>query len=106
MNKEKLSECEEMIMSVIWKADEDPDVQQVSEQLKAKFGKEWKVQTILTFISRMRTKGYISIYKKGRYSHYHPEVDLQEYRAWKMEEVRRILLFDSQEKMAEFVENM
>lgn len=106
MNKEKLTECEEMVMSVIWKVDEDPDVQQVSEQLKTKFGKDWKIQTILTFIARMREKGYISTHRVGRCNRYHPEIDLQQYRAWKLEEVRRILLFDSQEKMAEFVENM
>lgn len=104
-NMEKLSDCEEMIMSLLWSTNDDLDLQQVIDRMKG-FGKEWKPQTTATFMSRIEKKGYISIYRVGRYSHYHPEVKLHDYRKQKLEEVKVRLLFDDRGSMIDFIENM
>lgn len=74
-NKTKLSECENMIMLILLKSDHDLNLTEITEQAK-QLGKEWKLQTTATFVKRMERKGYVSIYKVGRYSHYRPEKKL------------------------------
>ena len=99
----KLSECEEMIMKILWSNHEDLDLLTVTEMAKDRFGREWKLQTVATFMIRLKTKGWIDIYKIGRYSHYHPLVDVEEYKKIKIEEY-----FDlySQEKKEEILKKL
>ena len=106
VNKEKLAECEEMIMSVLWSADEDMTLDEVTEKVNIRFGKNWKIQTVATFLTRLKNKGYISIYRVGRYSHYHPEVKLDDYRRTVLQHVKEILLVESIDRMADFIKNM
>lgn len=84
---QKLSECEEMIMKVLWDAEEDLDLTQVTERVGIRFGKVWKIQTVATFMTRLKNKGWIEIYKRGRYSHYRPIVTIDVYRKTKMLEI-------------------
>lgn len=102
----KLAECEEMIMSVLWSADEDMTLDEVTEKVNRRFGKNWKIQTVATFLTRLKKKGYINIYRVGRYSHYHPEVKLDTYKKAVLKRAKDILLFESVESMADFIKNM
>ena len=101
--REKLAECEELIMSILWSSEEDLDLMTVTGKAKERFGKEWKLQTVATFMTRLEKKKYIDIYKIGRYSHYHPIVKLDEYRKEKMEEVCMLLFGGDWKKMMEFL---
>ena len=83
----KLAESEEMVMCVLW-GGEDPDLETVTNTVNARFKKTWKIQTVATFLTRLEMKGYISIYKVGRYSHYHPVVSLEEYRKEKLQQLK------------------
>ena len=105
-NKPKLSECEEMIMSILWNNDEDLDLQSVTDQIRTKYGREWKLQTVDTFMKRLQKKGYINIYRVGRYSHYQPAVKLYDYRKQKFCEMKELLLFDNTVAMSKFLRDM
>lgn len=102
----RLPECEEMIMSVIWNDEEDLDLHQVTDITNAKFGKDWKIQTVSTFLTRLEKKKYISIYRIGRYSHYHAEVKRDVYRKIVLEEVAERLFDDDFRKMSKFIKEM
>lgn len=102
----KLSECEEIIYSILLKAGRDLTVPEIMEQAKNCFGREWKFQTVATFLERMKKKGCVSVCKIGRYSHFHPEVSLEDYRRQKLSEIRGFLLFEDNKEMAEFVKKM
>ena len=80
MDPNEISVCERMIMKVLWDADEDLDLMTVTARVKEEFGKEWKLQTVATFMTRLQKKGYINIYRIGRYSHYHPLVEKDEFK--------------------------
>ena len=82
----KISECEEMIMKVIWDEEGDPNLETVTSKVALRFGRKWKKQTVATFMTRLMKKGWIDIYKLGRYSHYHPLVTIEQYRKDKMKE--------------------
>ena len=82
----RLSECEEMIMKIIWSDSEDLDLKTIAARAEERYNREWKLQTVATFMVRLKIKGWIDIYKAGRYSYYHPLVDVEEYKKIKIEE--------------------
>lgn len=102
-SREKLAECEEMIMSILWAAEEDLDLMTVTAKAKERFGKEWKLQTVATFMTRLQKKKYLSIYRIGRYSHYHPIVSLDEYRQAKLIEITNLLFDGKRAKLISFL---
>ena len=104
--RNRLPECEEMVMSVLWAAEEDLNLNQITERVNEKFGKDWKIQTVCTFLTRLEKKKFISIYRVGRYSHYHPEITLDDFRKQKLREMQELLLFKSTKYMADFVRCM
>ena len=75
----RLSDAEEMVMSVIWNNDELMSLEEIRKKSYEKYGKDWKPQTVSTFLARLREKGFVSFEKKGRYCFYTPIVCRQEY---------------------------
>ena len=105
-NKAKLSECEEMIMSILLEADEPLILSEIMAKAKARFQKKWKMQTVCTFMARMELKGYISSYRVGRYTHYKPMITLCDFREQKLREMQELLLFSNTVAMSNFLRDM
>lgn len=103
---QKISDCEEMIMKVLWDAGEDLDLIQVTEQVRIRYGKVWKLQTVATFMTRLKNKGWINIYKIKRYSHYHPIIEIEAYREEKMLEVVDLFAKFNKEDKIEALRNL
>ena len=101
--RNRLSECEEMIMSVLWAAKEDLNLHQVTERANEKFSKDWKIQTVCTFLTRLEKKKYISIYRIGRYRYYHPKVSKDEYRKIVLENIAAMRFDGDYEAVGHFV---
>ncbi len=80
MDPNEISTCEKMVMKVIWDSTEDLDLQRVMENVNREFNKEWKPQTVSTFLSRLTKKGYLNVYRRGRYSYYQPAVAKTDYK--------------------------
>ncbi len=74
-----LSECEELVMRCIWDSEGDAGVQQITQMVNERYQKEWKQQTVSTFLVRLVKKGYTDMYRKGRCFYYHPKVEKAEY---------------------------
>lgn len=80
MNKiQKLSESEMEVMQVIWRST-PPVTSKELLQLFAESGKEWKAQTISTFLSRLVDKGALSSVRDGRTNRYTPKISSEDYR--------------------------
>ena len=84
---QKISDCEEMIMKILWESEDDLNLLEVTDRVATRYGKIWKLQTVATFLTRLKSKGWIDIYKVKRYSYYHPLVSVDEYRKEKIMEV-------------------
>ena len=104
-NIQPISDCEEMIMSIIW-GNENININELVNLLNIKFKKEWKPQTVCTFITRLKKKEFIDTYKKGRYTYYTPLVTIDEYRAYKFNYINKVLFNDNIEKMEEYVDKL
>lgn len=74
-----LSDCEELVMRCIWESEGDVGVQQITQMVNEKYAKDWKQQTVSTFLVRLVKKNYAEMYRKGRCFLYHPKIQKNEY---------------------------
>lgn len=78
---ESMSECELVVMKVIWSRDEELVLSQIVQLVEDMYGRKWNPNTVSTFLSRLVRKGYVTSYKKGRYYFYHVVVTEDEYKS-------------------------
>ncbi len=69
-----ISTCERLVMKVIWDSAEELALQEIMDGVNKENDKNWKPQTVSTFLSRLVKKGFLSMYRKGRYCYYQPLV--------------------------------
>lgn len=67
----ELSGCETLIMKIVWEHKEDISTQEIIEQLRIKYDKDYARTTVVTFIQRLIEKGFLNTYRKGRMSYVH-----------------------------------
>ena len=67
MDTNDISACEKLVMKVIWDSTEELALQEVMDGVNHENGKNWKPQTVSTFLSRLVKKGFLNMYRKGRY---------------------------------------
>ena len=54
-------------------------IQEITSKINHTFHKDWKTQTVSTFLSRAVKKGYLEMKRNGRSFDYYPLVSEQEY---------------------------
>lgn len=74
-----LSDCEELVMKCIWDSESDIGVLQITQMANEKYGKNWRQQTVSTFLVRLVKKNYVDMYRKGRNFFYHAKIEKAEY---------------------------
>ncbi|AYB46201.1 BlaI/MecI/CopY family transcriptional regulator [Paenibacillus lautus] len=83
---QKLSDTEMELMEVIWEC--TPPV--TSTELLALFaqrGREWKAQTMSTFLSRLVDKGALTATRDGRTNKYTPRISPEDYKLMEAQHV-------------------
>lgn len=75
---QRMSEAEKQIMEIIWNASHPVTTAQIMERLPK--GKDWKTNTVITFLSRLTDKGFVKATRIGKANHYEPRITEQEYR--------------------------
>ncbi len=74
-----ITNCECCVMKVIWARDEEPGLREVMAEVNERFNKEWKIQTVSTFLTRLVKKGYLTMERRGRVFYYFPAISESEY---------------------------
>lgn len=77
--QEALTECEVLVMKVIWESDDVMSIQEITSRINLRYGKDWKLQTVSTFLSRAVKKGYLEMKRRGRTFDYYPLVTEKDY---------------------------
>lgn len=70
-----------MIMKVIWDQKGDISVPELIDLIQERYKKDYKRTTVVTFLSRLNGKGFISSRRAGRISYIHAEKSEEEYKA-------------------------
>lgn len=73
----RLPDSELEIMIVLWKTGHSMTSIEISDQLQN--GKKWKITSVLTFLSRLAEKNFVSIEKSGRTNLYSALIKEQDY---------------------------
>ena len=81
-----LTDCEKLVMKCIWDAGRDMSLVETMVSLKEKYDKDWKRQTVSTFLLHLIQKGFLTSYRVGRVFYYHQEVELEAYKKQQTEE--------------------
>ena len=101
--REELSVCEAPIMKIIWESNPDISVPELVKQLNEQYGKEYARTTVVTFLTRMAGKGYITTQRRGRISYVHAIKSEQEY---KHQLAQKEIEFWFHGSMAEFAQTL
>ena len=101
--REELSVCEAPIMKIIWESNPDISVPELVKQLNEQYGKEYARTTVVTFLTRMAGKGYITTQRRGRISYGHAIKSEQEY---KQQLAQKEIEFWFHGSMAEFAQTL
>lgn len=72
----RMSDSELEIMKVIWALERSVSAQELLKQME---GKQWKITTLLTFLSRLCEKGFLACTKEGRANRYHALLNQEAY---------------------------
>ena len=75
----KLGDAELEIMLAVWEAWEPVPSSYVQEKLRGR--RDWALPSILTSLSRLVDKGFLSCQKRGKSNWYHPLVSEKDYKA-------------------------
>lgn len=80
MDFKRLPEAEFEIMKLIWALGGEPTSPEVlAAAQRALPEREWKAQTVLTFLARLEKKGFLVSFKRGRERSYRAEIGEAEY---------------------------
>ncbi len=81
MSKDKtnLTECEQLVMKVIWSSPVELTLPDIVKNVNETYGKDWKPQTVSTFLARLVKKNFLNSYRSGRTFYYQPLVSEKAY---------------------------
>ena len=79
MLDKKLTPIEEKVMMIIWDSDEKPHLSEIVKEINERYGKDWRPQTISTYLAHLVRKGYLSFERKGKIFLYTPLVDKKSF---------------------------
>ena len=99
MSGAKLTEAESVVMRFIcnYEKEEIPFLTLI-EELKDKYGKDYKRTTVRTFLFDLEAKGYAVVERRGKFSYVKPVVKKDDYKKVKAEEVLDIWFDGSAKK--------
>ncbi len=99
MSGAKLTEAESVVMRCIWNYEkEEIPFLTLIEELKDKYGKDYKRTTVRTFLFDLEAKGYAVVERRGKFSYVKPVIKKDDYKKDKAEEVLDIWFDGSAKK--------
>ena len=102
----RLSDCEELVMSIVWSSEEEPDLAAVMKRVNERYGKEWKSQTVSTFLCRLVKKQYLKSYRKGRYVYYIPLIRRENYCKSQIKNIATMFFDGDESKLEDFLKEL
>lgn len=63
---EQLTDSEEVVMKAIWDCRKEPVLSDVLDRVNGFYGRDWKPQTVSTFLSKLVRKDFLKLQRKGK----------------------------------------
>ena len=81
---QKLTAKEVQIMKCLWDADEKITSSEITRRTNEKYGYDWKLTTVSTFLNRLVNKGFLKLERNGKVYTYDILVSEEEYLQYEM----------------------
>lgn len=106
MRIEKLTESEEVVMKAIWDCKKEPVLSDVVDIVVNVYGKEWKPQTVSTFLAKLVQKNYLKLKRNGKIYTYQIQVDEKTYNKIRLKQLYIFLYKSDKEALKKDVEEL
>lgn len=100
----ELTKAETKVMMVIWEANYDMALPEIQGKVNARYQKDWKPQTVSTFLTRLVKKGFLNMYRQGRSFLYHPHFSQDEILRASLVEMASVWFRGDRQKLLEKAE--
>ena len=90
MNTKQLTAAETIVMKCIWDADHEMSLAEIVKNANEDYGKDWKPQTVSTYLAKLCQKDYIRMKRTGRMITYEILISEEDY---KSEQAREFVSF-------------
>ena len=97
-----LTPAERLVMRTIGLADHELVLHELLEICNESYNKDWKPQTVSTYLSHLVQKGYLKMRRQGRYCYYEPIIDRDSFLKYEGENFAKYWQLDVK-KLLEFV---
>lgn len=77
---QNLTTSETTIMKAIWDEEKDIAIPDLIEKLRSKYGKDYARTTVVTFLLKLASKGFVKTYRQGKISFVHAVKTEEEYK--------------------------
>ena len=94
----ELTECEQTVMKCIWDADQPITCAQIIEELREKYGLDYKDTTVYTFLKSLKAKKFVESERKG-VTYYRAKKDEEKYREEILKRTEKFWFGSSSSKM-------
>ena len=78
--EQNLTISETTIMKAIWDEETDISIPDLIEKLRTKYGKDYARTTVVTFLLKLSSKGFVKTYRQGKISFAHATKREEEYK--------------------------
>ena len=99
-NMEELTTAESMVMKTIWDHPHEMALQEIMKLTNETYGKDWKPQTVSTYIAKLVKKGFLRMNQSGRNATY--EIIIPEL-SYQQEQSRKFVKFWNRGSVAQFL---
>lgn len=79
MRHKNLTECEQVVMKTLWDAERELSLMEITQRVNEEHHRNWKPQTVSTFLARLVKKSYLESYRQGRVFFYRILVPQEDY---------------------------
>ena len=83
---EVLTASETLVMKCIWDSEKEMSLADIFEMVNTQYHKEWKYQTVSTFLAKIVQKGFIRARREGHRVIYESLISEDDYKAQQAEE--------------------
>lgn len=99
MITEKLTHSELLVMKTVWDMNGNSSLSEIVENVNGNFHKDWKPQTVSTFLKKLVQKGYLKLKRKGGAWVYEVLISAADYQSHEVANFVKFWGGDSGEKM-------
>lgn len=79
MQFQNLTDCEQLVMKTLWDAEKEIGLMEITKRVNEAYHRDWKPQTVSTFLARLVRKSYLESYRQGRVFFYRILIPQEDY---------------------------